>query len=530
MIQRQTLTDLGVTGARADKYLDDLNRLLPEHDIDTPLRAAHFLAQVLHESGHLRHVREGMSYSSAERLLAVFGRHISAAEAPSFVRQPEKVGNRVYANRMGNGDEASGDGFRYRGRGLIQLTGKNNYRDFDDWGAPGVVEDPERVADEHAVLSAIFFWSRNLLNQLADLDDVKKLTRRINGGLNGLADRMDILKKAKTALAVPAQNEATRLERVSHRVSASALNLRSRPKVASTTRIGTLAQGTEVLKIADAEVAGWVKVRVVHLGRVVEGFVAGRHLEAVAVPAHGALARGVQARAAATTPAVTIPAVHLDEDRREIQRGLEGRRAHPLGEKGRPQVRGRRPGTRARQLVEIVEYLDCENPDHQRYQRQGRVTFSNVYVYDYCYLAGSYLPRVWWTAESVRQIAGGARVAPEYGTSVRELTTNDLYDWLADHGADHGWESTTHLDVLQAAANIGETCLIVAQRRARDFPGRIAAVVPEHGDQRAVRDRRDEVLRPLQSLAWHTNHRFTNRRSAWWQNPRYDAFSFWRHP
>ncbi len=529
MINRETLTDLGVTGARADKYLDDLNRLLPEHAVDTPLRTAHFLAQVLHESGHLRHVREGMSYSTAERLRAVFGKYFTKAEAPSFVRQPEKVGNRVYADRMGNGDEASGDGYRYRGRGLIQLTGKNNYRDFDDWGAPGVIEDPEGVAGEHAVLSAIFFWSRNLLNELADLDDVRALTRRINGGLNGLADRMAILKQAKALLAVPAQNPATVLERVSHRVTASALNLRSRPEVAATTRIGTLSQGTEVMKLADAEAAGWVKVRAVLHGQVVEGFVAGRHLEAVAAPAHGVPARRVQAQVAAPR-AAAVPAVHLEENRRQVSRRLDGGRAHPLGEKGRPRMRGQRPETRARQLVEIVEYLDCESPDHQRYLRQGRITFSNVYVYDYCHLAGSYLPRVWWTGKALRSITGGGDVEVEYGRTVRELTTNMLYDWLADYGAEHGWQSARNLDVLQAAANIGETCLIVAQRRARDFPGRVTAVVPEHGDHRAARDRRGEVSRPLESLAGHTNHRFITQRTAWWQDVRYDAFSFWRHP
>ncbi len=526
MIKKETLTGLGVTSARADKYLDDLNRQLPENAIDTPLRAAHFLAQVLHESGKLRHVREGMSYSSVDRLLAIFGKYFTKEEAPNFVRQPEKVGNRVYADRMGNGDEASGDGYRYRGRGLIQLTGRNNYTSFDGWGAAGVVEDPERVADEHAVLSAIFFWSRNLINELADLDDVRAVTRKINGGLNGLADRMDILKKAKELLAVPAQNESTTLERVSHRVTASALNLRSRPEVAAETRIGTLSQGAEAMKIADAEVAGWVKIRAVLHGRVVEGFVAGRFLEAVAVPAHGVPAGRVQAAVAA----VALPAVHLEEDRRQVRRDFDGGRAHPLGETGRPRVSGTLSDTRARQLVEIARYLDCENPDHARYQRQGRVTFSNVYAYDYCYLAGSYLPRVWWTAAAIRQIDGGARVAPEYGVSVRELTTNDLYDWLADHGADHGWESASNLDVLQAAANLGETCLIVAQRRARDFPGRVVAVVPEHGDHRAVRDQRDEVTRPLQSLAWHTNYRFSTRRTGWWQDARYDAFGLWRHP
>src|SRR5512135_482328 len=123
------LTELGVTAARADRYLPDLQALLPQHGIDTPLRVAHFLAQVLHESGLLRIVEENLNYS-AEGLRRVFPKYFTAAQAQGYARQPQAIANRVYGSRLGNGDEASGDGYRYRGRGLIQLTGKANYRAF----------------------------------------------------------------------------------------------------------------------------------------------------------------------------------------------------------------------------------------------------------------------------------------------------------------------------------------------------------------------------------------------------------------
>ncbi len=142
LVTRELLTRMGASAAHADRHLDALNAAMAVHGIDTELRIAHFLAQVMHESGCLRLTEENLNYS-AEGLRRVFRKYYrSDAEAAADARQPERIANRVYASRMGNGPESSGDGYRYRGRGLIQLTGKENYRSFAQWCGADVVANP----------------------------------------------------------------------------------------------------------------------------------------------------------------------------------------------------------------------------------------------------------------------------------------------------------------------------------------------------------------------------------------------------
>jgi putative chitinase len=190
MIDRHILTALGVSATDADKYLPFLNMTMLKREINTPVRQAMFLSQLAHESGNFRFVVENLNYS-ADALRRVFGKYFpTEALANEYARQPERIANRVYASRMGNGDEASGDGWKYRGRGLIQLTGKNNYASFSMQADNNALVEPDLVAQpELAVDSAGWFWTTNRLNQLSDTGDVKAVTRRINGGFNGLADR-----------------------------------------------------------------------------------------------------------------------------------------------------------------------------------------------------------------------------------------------------------------------------------------------------------------------------------------------------
>jgi putative chitinase len=190
MIDRHILTALGVSATDADKYLPFLNMTMLKREINTPVRQAMFLSQLAHESGNFRFVVENLNYS-ADALRRVFGKYFpTEALANEYARQPERIANRVYASRMGNGDEASGDGWKYRGRGLIQLTGKNNYASFSMQSDNNALVEPDLVAQpELAVDSAGWFWTTNRLNQLSDTGDVKAATRRINGGFNGLADR-----------------------------------------------------------------------------------------------------------------------------------------------------------------------------------------------------------------------------------------------------------------------------------------------------------------------------------------------------
>jgi putative chitinase len=173
-----------------DEWHEALDQLLDDYGIDTPQRVAHFIAQCAHESGNFRFIRENLNYSAAG-LNNTFKKYFPTLEsARAYERKPEKIANRVYANRMGNGDEASGDGYRFCGRGLIQLTGRDNYTFF-----AGSLEIPVEEASEYlatfegAAQSACFFWEQNNLNRFADTNDIKGLTRAINGGQIGLIDR-----------------------------------------------------------------------------------------------------------------------------------------------------------------------------------------------------------------------------------------------------------------------------------------------------------------------------------------------------
>jgi len=186
-----------------DQWYDALNAILPEYGINTPERVAAFIAQCAHESGGFKFLKENLNYK-AESLLKVFPKYFKTLdEARAYEKRPEKIANKIYGNRMGNGDESSGDGFRYCGRGLIQLTGKENY----SWFAASL-EIPVEEASEYletfegAVQSACWFWEENKLNQWADKKDILTLTKRINGGTIGLDDRIKHFNHALHVLGV----------------------------------------------------------------------------------------------------------------------------------------------------------------------------------------------------------------------------------------------------------------------------------------------------------------------------------------
>jgi putative chitinase len=174
-----------------NQWYDAISEILPEYGINTPQRVAAFLAQCAHESGGFVFLKENLNYK-APSLRKVFPKYFQDdATAAAYANKPEKIANRVYANRMGNGDESSGDGWRYCGRGLIQLTGKDNYTFFAASLDIPVEEAAEYLQTfEGAVQSACFFWEQNNLNQWADKGDILTLTKRINGGTIGLEDRI----------------------------------------------------------------------------------------------------------------------------------------------------------------------------------------------------------------------------------------------------------------------------------------------------------------------------------------------------
>lgn len=168
-----------------------LEKLLPDYDIYTPQRIANFLGQCYHESGGFVFIKENLNYRW-QSLRKVFPKYFSTdALAQQYEKQPQKIANRVYASRMGNGPEESGDGWQFCGRGLIQVTGRDNY----SWFAASLQISPEEASEymetfEGAAQSACWFWETNSLNKFVDANDIRGLTRAINGGYNGLDDRI----------------------------------------------------------------------------------------------------------------------------------------------------------------------------------------------------------------------------------------------------------------------------------------------------------------------------------------------------
>lgn len=182
-----------------DSVIAMLPDTMAKFEINTPLRLAHFLAQAGHESGGFRLVKENLNYS-AKGLMGIFKKYFpTEALAKQYERKPEKIANKVYGGRMGNGDEASGDGAKFCGRGYIQLTGKTNYQAFFKSMDLDVNSDPTLVASKYALASAAWFWSKNGLNKLADGGSteavVTSITKRVNGGTIGLADRIKHFKE-----------------------------------------------------------------------------------------------------------------------------------------------------------------------------------------------------------------------------------------------------------------------------------------------------------------------------------------------
>lgn len=172
---------------------DLVKSMFEKYEINSPLREAMFLAQVAHESGEFKHTQENLNYS-ADGLLKVFPKYFKDKNPNDYARNPQKIANLVYSNRMGNGDENSGDGYKFRGRGYIQLTGRDNYLKFLKYKYHADTQTLDNLISyletpEGSLESALFFWQSNGLNKYADARDIKECTRRINGGYNGLVDR-----------------------------------------------------------------------------------------------------------------------------------------------------------------------------------------------------------------------------------------------------------------------------------------------------------------------------------------------------
>jgi len=182
-----------------DGVIAQLPDTIAKFELNTPLRLAHFLAQAGHESGGFKAVNENLNYG-AKGLLGIFKKYFPTEEkAKLYERKPEKIANLVYGSRMGNGPEASGEGWKFRGRGYIQLTGKDNYKAFDAVVAESIIDNPDLVATKYPLLSAAWFFHKNGLHKIADQGAtdavVTSVTKRVNGGTIGIADRIKHFKE-----------------------------------------------------------------------------------------------------------------------------------------------------------------------------------------------------------------------------------------------------------------------------------------------------------------------------------------------
>ena len=201
-ISIETTTKLfGTDSKTAELFNPFLRGTLKLYQITTRERIACFCAQVAHESGGLKALQENLSYSE-QGLIKTWPNRFDSINARLYAKNQQKIANKVYANRMGNGDESSGDGWKYRGRGCIQITGKDNYRMLsNDLGVDFIAEPDLLLLPVNAMLSAGWFWDKNKLNTIADKLDHVLLTKKINGGTNGLEDRIERTKNNLVVLS-----------------------------------------------------------------------------------------------------------------------------------------------------------------------------------------------------------------------------------------------------------------------------------------------------------------------------------------
>jgi Bacterial SH3 domain len=277
------------------------------------------------------------------------------------------------------------------------------------------------------------------------------------------------------------------------------LFLRTEPVVNESTKIAVLPMGKEVEKLAESSTPGWWQVSTNLQGSDITGFVNSRFL--------------VKVRDFVEPDTVSsISSVHLQRSSDVTRKNKAW--AFALNEDGQPTRDSATSATeQAGALTDIVGWLNVENVRHLRYQPIPSATYCNIYAYDYCYLAGVYLPRVWWTSRALIDLAAGRNVQPIYGQTVHEMNANSLFVWLEDFGPTFGWRRTASLDEMQNAANNGQAVTICAQNRIPNRSGHIVMVVPETNANNAER-RNGAVTKPLQSQAGRTNYKY--RIDLWW--------------
>jgi hypothetical protein len=303
------------------------------------------------------------------------------------------------------------------------------------------------------------------------------------------------------------------------------LRLRSAPKVDPANVITHLPDGQPLRVTKKGRRRGFVEVETLFRGARHTGFVKAEFLQRAKLAAPIARLDGITSAAVAN-----IPAVHAPRTQGSITKRTKLADAHSLNESGQPGRQGTTVDERRAELAEIIAWLAVDKPAHVRYQPGNGKTFCNVYVHDYCHLAGVYIPRVWWSQAAIAALAQGHPVAPRLGSTIDEQRANDIFRWLRDFGPSFGWRGATSLDELQLEVNLGAIGVIIARRRIEGRSGHMVVVVPETTEQSAKRNAAGHVTKPLQSQAGAVNFRYGTSSLDWWLDDRFAESAFWIHP
>ncbi len=297
-----------------------------------------------------------------------------------------------------------------------------------------------------------------------------------------------------------------------HKVKASQLNLRRTPEVINGNIVAVLPNGQRVEKIEAIPDTQWWRIRTTLQGTSFEGFVSAQFLE--------------EEEAALPAEVNLLMEIHLDENNTAAARNKKEGRAFPLNESGQPTRIMTSAESQILSIGSILDWLDVERSD--RYLPASGSTFCNIYTYDFCFLSGAYLPRVWWSEQAIRDLGSGRAVVPQYAKTIFELNANALLNWLKIWGTNFGWQRVNSETALQDAANQGQLGLIVAQRIDLNRSSHIVAVVPETGTFKAKRDVDNKVIIPLQSQAGVSNRKYFRDRK-WWTDSKFREFVFFIH-
>lgn len=304
------------------------------------------------------------------------------------------------------------------------------------------------------------------------------------------------------------------------------LNLRSTPEIKDNPSnvIRGLPVGHPVSVLSQTAENSFLQVETNLLGAHLTGWAAAKYLKPAA---SNTVIEELSAQLVVDTP--SLPPAYLPLKAGTVIRRIDQANAGSLNEGGQLKRDGSTPQQISDQLIEIVGWLDVENPAHKRYKPRNGLTFCNIYAHDFCHLAGVYLPRVWWSAGAIAKLSAGIAVERRYGATLDELRANDLFRWLRDFGPQFGWRQTGTRTKLQLATNSGGIGVIVARRKEDGKSGHIVIVVPETEGQRAKWNAAGEVTLPLQSQAGAKNFKSGTGTAPWWTGAQFAEFSFWIH-